>query len=200
MSSLPRSMLAPRVMAKRRSDVNEVSLDMDGTYGENDSVKNSEILHGYGQINHLWTQHWYGFVREDGLHDGMEDLDYRSTTSPGVGYYVIRQTNMAFAVEAGPSLVVQKLGDDAQTYAGCRLATRAEYKLNAMTRFWETTEVIAQVDDPNNTFFNFEVGVEATLAKNFALQLSLQDSYSNEAAEGYKNNDVRLISGVTYKF
>lgn len=189
-----------KVLAKRRSDVNEVSLDLDGMYGENDSVKNSESLHGYGQINHLWTQHWYGFIREDGLHDGMEDLDYRSTTSPGVGYYVLRQTNMAFAVEAGPSFVAQQMGDHVETYAGCRLATRAEYKLNAMTRFWETTEIIGQVDAPDNNFFNLEVGVEATLAKNFALQLSLQDSYCNQAAEGYKNNDVRLISGVTYKF
>jgi putative salt-induced outer membrane protein YdiY len=189
-----------KVLAKRRSDVNEVSLDMDGMYGENDSVKNSESLHGYGQINHLWTQHWYGFFREDGLHDGMEDLDYRFTTSPGVGYYLLRQTNVAFAVEAGPSLVGQRMGDNDETYAGCRLATRAEYKLNATTRFWETTEVISQMDAPDNNFFNVEVGVEATLAKNFALQLSLQDSYCNEAAEGYKNNDVRLISGVSYKF
>jgi len=189
-----------RLLAKRRSDVNEVSLDMDGMYGENDSIKNSESLHGFGQINHLWNQHWYVFFREDGLHDGMEDLDYRFTTSPGVGYYLLRQTNMAFALEAGPSFVGQRIGDNDETYAGYRLATRAEYKLNAVTRFWETTEVISQVDDPNNNFFNVEVGVEATLAKNFGLQLSLQDSYSNQAAEGYKNNDVRLISGVSYKF
>jgi putative salt-induced outer membrane protein YdiY len=189
-----------KLQMKRRSDSNEVSVGLDGMYGEDNSVKNSETLHGFGQVNHFFTQRFYGFVRLDGLYDGMQDLDYRFTASPGVGYYLLRQTNFALAVEAGPSMVTQRQAAEDEIYCGARLAVRTEYKLNAITRFWQTTELISQVDEPDNTFFNVEVGVEATFAKNLGLQIYLQDDYDNQAAEGYKNNDVHLVSGVSYKF
>lgn len=44
------------------------------------------------------------------------------------------------------------------------------------------------------------MGVEADLTKKMSLRVTLQDIYDNEPAAGRKRNDIRLVSGVAYKF
>ena len=186
--------------AQRRSPVNELILGADGAYGEANGVKNYESIHGYAQDNHFFTPRFFGFLRGDGLHDGIKDIDYRYTLSPGVGYYLLRETNLNFAVEAGPSMIAEKQDGSSTIYAGARLADRFEYKLSPSTRVWETTEVIPEVDRFNNFIINGEVGIETAITKRLSLQVYAQDNYVNEPSPGYKFNDIRLVSGLTFKF
>src|ERR1039457_4047933 len=77
----------------RKTRENEYMFGVDGSYGENDSVKNNESLHGVGQYNHLFNERFYDFFNLEGLHDGIADLQYRFTISPGTGYYFVKATN-----------------------------------------------------------------------------------------------------------
>jgi hypothetical protein len=49
---------------------------------------------------------------------------------------------------------------------------------------------------------NAEIGVEAALNKSnkLALRSVLDDSFDNEPAAGRLKNDLKLITGITYKF
>jgi hypothetical protein len=73
---------------------------------------------------------FYGFFNLEGLHDGIADLQYRFTLSPGAGYYFLKETNTTLAGELGPGLIFQRLGGVDTTYASLRLAERFEHKLN----------------------------------------------------------------------
>jgi len=42
--------------------------------------------------------------------------------------------------------------------------------------------------------------VEAAIAKNLSLQMYVDDAYDSEPAVDRKRNDVKLVSGVSYKF
>ena len=119
---------------------------VDGSYGENDSVKNNETLHGVGQYNHLFGKRFYGFFNLEGLHDGIADLQYRFTLSPGAGYYFVKTTNTTFAGELGPGLIFQRLGGVDTTYASLRLAERFEHKFTDGARVWERAEFLPQVN------------------------------------------------------
>ena len=44
----------------------------------------------------------------NGKYDDIAGIDYRFTVSPMAGYYLIKNTNMTLAVEAGPSLIYQQ--------------------------------------------------------------------------------------------
>ena len=189
-----------KLLTQRKSAANELALGLDGAYGEDNSVKNYETLHGFGQGDHFFTRKFFGFGRLDGLHDGIKDIDYRLTASPGVGYYLLRQTNLTLAAEAGPSLVTERQGSVDQTYAAFRVAERMEFKLNPNTRLWQGAEYIPEVDDPDNFIVNAEFGIETTITKQLGLQVYLQDNFLNRPATGFKNNDVRLVSGLSYKF
>jgi putative salt-induced outer membrane protein YdiY len=184
----------------KKTQENEYMFGMDGSYGENDSVKNNETLHGAGQYNHLFSDRFYGYFNVEGLHDGIADLQYRITLGPGAGYYFLKATNTMLAGELGPGMISQRLGGVDTTYATLRLAERFEHKLNNGARVWEKVEFLPQVNKLENFLVNAEIGAEASLTKTFSLQVVLQDNFINEPAPGRKSNDVKLISGLVYKF
>ncbi len=189
------------IQTDRKTPENEYSFGADGAYGEDSSVKNVDTIHGFGQYNHLFSDRFYGYARAEGLHDGIADLQYRLTVGPGVGYYLIKETNTTFSTEAGSSFVTQRLGDEGKNYVTLRLAEKYEYKFKRFgARVWESVEILPQVDDFNNYILNAEVGVESAISKTLSLKTYLVDNFNNEPAAGRQKNDVRLISGISYKF
>jgi len=185
---------------RTKTPANEFLFGVNGSYGENDSVKNNETLHGVGQYNHLFSERFYGYLNAESLHDGIADLQYRFTLSPGAGYYFVKTTNTTFAGEVGPGLIFQRLGGVDTTYASLRLAERFKHKLNDGARVWERAEILPQVNKLENFLVNAEIGAEAALTKTFSLRGTLQDNFVNQPAPGRKDNDVKLISSLVYKF
>ena len=61
-------------------------------------------------------------------------------------------------------------------------------------------EFLPQVDRPDNFLVNTEVGAEAALTKRLSLRTVVQDNFANDPAPGRKDNDVKLVSGLAYKF
>ncbi|MGH7953862.1 MAG: DUF481 domain-containing protein [Limisphaerales bacterium] len=194
-------MFTANAKAQKKTPENEFLLGADGSYGKNDSVKNSETLHGFGQYNHLFTERFYGYARLEALHDGIADLQYRVTLGPGVGYYFLKETNTTLAGEIGPGMVSQRLGDVDETYATFRLAERFEHKFRVHgARIWQNVEILPQVDKPDNYLVNAEIGIEAILSKKLSLQTYVDDNFNNRPAAGRQKNDVKLVSGIVYTF
>jgi putative salt-induced outer membrane protein YdiY len=189
------------IQTHRKSPWNEISLGADGAYGENNSVQNVNNAHGFSQYNHLFTEKFFGYLRADALHDEIADLQYRITLSPGAGYYFLKQTNTSFAGEFGPAMVFQRLGDEDKNFVTLRLAERFEHKFSGQNaRVWQSAEILPQVNRFNNYLVNAEVGVEAAISKNVSLQTVVQDNFVNEPAPGRHQNDLKIVSGLKYKF
>ncbi len=188
------------IHTQRKAPSNEYIFGADGSYRKNDGVKNNETLHGVAQYNHLFDERLFGYLHADGLHDGIADLSYRFTLSPGAGYYFIKGTNTTLAGEIGPAVVFERLGTNNNTYTTLRLAERFEHKFNGRARVWQSVEFLPQVDKTYNYLVNAEIGLEASITKRLSLRTVLQDNFVNEPAPGRKNNDVKLVSGLAYKF
>ena len=189
------------IQTHRKTLEDEISLGADGAYGENDSVQNVNSAHAFSQYNHLFSERFYGYLRADALHDEIADLQYRITLSPGVGYYFLRQTNTSLAGEFGPAMVFERLGEEDNNYVTLRLAERFEHKFTENNaRVWQSAEILPQVDDFNNFVVNAEVGLEAAVYKKISLQAYVQDNFVNEPASGRQQNDLRIVSGLKYKF
>lgn len=188
------------VKTTKKEKQNEWAFGADGSYGENDSVKSSQTLHGYGQYNRLFSERCFGYFRADALHDGIADVEYRVMLSPGLGYYLIKEKATSLAVEVGPGYVFEKRGSSDDSYATLRVAERFEHKFSDRARVWQSLEYLPEVGDFPNYVVNFEAGVAATITKNLELSVVLQDNFVNRPAAGRTCNDLKLISGVTYKF
>jgi putative salt-induced outer membrane protein len=186
--------------ADKKWDANEISLGLDASYGEDEDVKNNETLRAFGQYNRLFTDRWYGYFRAEAFHDDIADIDYRFTLSPGVGYYFIKEADTLFSAEVGPGFIYEKQGGDTTGYFTVRLAEKFEHKFNDRVRVWQSAEFLPQVDDFDNFIVNAEVGVESALSKALSLRVVLQDTYDNRPAPDRDENDLRLITGVVWKF
>ena len=97
-------------------------------------------------------------------------------------------------------MIFEKQGGNQKTYVALRLAERFEYKLSDRAKIWQSLEYLPQVDRFKNYIVNGEIGVEAGLTQKLSLRAWLQDTYDNEPAAGRLKNDIKLISGVAYKF
>lgn len=184
----------------RKTPDNEFAFGADFAYGKANSVKSIETYHAFGQWNHLFSERLFSYVRGDVLRDTIADLRYRVTLSPGVGYYFVKGTNTTLAGEVGPGVIFRDIGGIHETYATLRLAERFEHKFSPGTRIWQSAELLPQVDRIQNYIFNLEIGAEAAFTKSMSLQVVLSDSYNSEPAAGRNRNDIKIVSGVSYKF
>lgn len=187
--------------AQRKTPFDEYKLDFQGSYG---SQQGSDTVNNYGatgQWNHLFTPKFYGYVRVGALRDIIADVDYRFTVGPGAGYYVIKSDITTLAFEGGVSYEAQSLDDEGDnTFATLRAAERFEHKFNDRVRMWQNVEILPQVDRFDNYLVNFEIGLEASLTKSFALKSYLDDNYDNRPATGKLKNDAKMVTALTYKF
>ena len=189
------------IQTHKKTAFNEITLGADAAYGDNNSVQSANDAHAFGQYNHLFTERFFDYFRADGLHDEIADLQYRVTLSPGVGYYFVKQTNTTLAGECGPAMVFQRLGHEDDNYVTLRVAERFEHKFTENNaRVWESLEVLPQINAFKNFVANAELGIEAGITKKISLQACLQDNFVNEPAPGRQQNDLKIVSGLKYKF
>lgn len=185
---------------------NELTLGADATYGKSkvngQSSTTADSVHGFAQYNRLFNQRLYGYFKLDGLHDEVADVKYRVTLAPGLGYYFIKEKTTEFSVEAGPGYVIEKLGNNRDSYATLRLGEKFKHELSEHSRIWQSAEILPQVDDFNNYIINAEIGIEADLTKDkrMTLRAYLQDTYNNVPAPGREKNDAKLVAAIGYKF
>ena len=164
------------------------------------SVKNNESLHGFVQYNRLLNDRLYIYGRVDALHDEIADVKYRLTFSPGAGYYFIKNDKTRLSAEVGPGFIYERQGGKENSYMTLRAAERFEHKLNDRAKIWQSLEFLPQVDRFKNTIFIGEVGVETAMTKKLSLRAYLQDTFDNEPAPGRKQNDLKLVTALAYKF
>jgi len=187
-------------LTTKKTPDNEYSIGADGAYGSQDSVDNVNTYGGFIQWNHLFSERFYSYVRGDARRDLIAGVDYRFNIGPGAGYYLIKGTNTTLAVEAGAGYQYEHLGEDYNSFMTARAAERFEHKFNDRARLWQSVEYLPQVDKLENYIVNFEIGIETSITKSFSLKTYLDDSYASQPADGRLKNDIKLVSGIAYKF
>ena len=193
-------LFAADFLTQKKTPTNEFMFGLGGAYGEQKSTVSVNNDKAFGQWNHLFNGRLYSYVRADATRDLIADLDYRLTLGPGVGYYLIKQTNTFLAAEVGAGFEVEHLDSKSDNFATVRLAERFEHKFNDHARVWQNAEFLPQVDKFDNYIVNFEVGLEAALTKTFSLKPYLDDNFQNHPAPGKMKNDVKIVAAVVYKF
>lgn len=198
------------INSQRKWSRDEILLGASAGYGENTVEEDDgtvehnttdKYIKAFGQWNHLFTERFYAGLRVDAAHDAVAAVEYRVTISPLAGYYLIKNATTFLAVEAGPSLVLEKLeGAESDQYITLRFAERFEHKFSAKAKVWQSAEYLPRVDDFSNYVLNAEVGASAAITESVDLRIVVQDTYRSEPAEGRKSNDLKIIAGVGYRF
>lgn len=184
----------------RKWTQNEVSLGASFSYGENAGLKNVDNLSGFAQYNRLFSERFYGGLKLNAVKDDIADLDYRVTVSPLAGYYFVKEPDTRLSGEVGPSYVIEGLGGVSKSYGGLRVGERFEHKFKNNAKVWQSADFTLQLDRSSKYLVNAELGASAAITDQVSLRVVLQDTYDSIPALGRKANDLRLISGLEYKF
>lgn len=187
-------------LTQKKTAGDEFSLGISGAYGQQNSTDSVNYYKGFIQWNHLFTPRFYDYLRADGIQDRIKDIDYRFTIGPGLGYYLIKNTNTMLAAEAGVGFEAERLGDQDRMFATLRVAERFEHKFGERARLWQSVELLPQANRLENYIVNFEIGLETTITKTFTQKTWISDSYANRPATGKVQNDLKIVAGVAYKF
>jgi len=193
------------INSSRKWTADEIFLGASAGYGKNrtgDSDNTTDHYYkAYGQWNHLFSEELYGGVKVDGLHDRIAGIDYRFTVSPLIGYYLIKNARTYLAVEAGPGFVAEQFKDgDSREYWTARFAERFEHKFSDKAKVWQSAEFLPRVDEWSDYVINAEVGASAAITERVDLRIVLQDTYRSEPPAGRKENDLKVIAGIGYRF
>ncbi|MFN0066953.1 MAG: YdiY family protein [Limisphaerales bacterium] len=184
----------------RNWENDKLTAGLSGGYGEDNSEVNNEFLRAFAQYNRALTDRWYAYGRLDFLYDGIADIDYRFSLSPGIGYHLIKNDRTTLSAEAGPGYVWEKVGGIEDDYPTIRFGERFTFKINDRARLWQSFEFVPQIEDFGNYFLSGELGIEADITKRMSLRVVASNQYRSEPADGRDENDFRLVAGVGYKF
>ncbi len=189
------------LLGLKKWERNELSAKLNGSYGQAESEKNNEVLQVMAQYNRLLGEaDFYFYGKGDLLHDAVADVEYRFIASFGAGYYLVNRDKMKLSAEVGPGYILEKLGAGNNDYFKLRVGERFDYQISERARLWQSAEWLPEAADFANYLLIAEIGVESDLTKKMSLRVSLRDNYDNRPAPGRKSNDLRLITGLGYKF
>ncbi len=183
---------------KEKSD--EYLLNLFYTYGESESnATNDEIL-ANAAWKHLLNEKQYVGARFDFLRDDIADLNYRTSLTAIAGTYVVKNETTQFTIEGGLGYTFEEQGGIDNNYANLYIGEFFEHKFNDKTKVYQSITLFSPVDDFDNYNFIAELGVETTLTETLSLKVSVQNKYDAIPAAGRDSNDVRFVTGISYKF
>ena len=159
-------------------------------------TENKNNLRAIADYRRVLENEWFAGAGAAFAHDEIADLRYRAIVSPSAGKYLIRDEATKFSLEAGPSYVFEKLGDEVENFAAARVADRLEWALSPTSKIFQFAEYLVSFEDSDQYLFNAEVGVESALNSYLSLVLMVRDYYINKPAEGRVPNDLITITAL----
>jgi putative salt-induced outer membrane protein YdiY len=192
---------------KRIQDSNEITANAAYTYGQTttrrddgseETSTNVDKADAQAQVNHLYTARTYGLFNLSALSDEIARIDYRILAGPGLGHYLVRNDIWTLSSELGAAMLTENVENSSESYMVLRAAQNFERKLNDHARVWQTLEFLPRAEDVDSYLLNAELGVEARLNGSLSLRVVLQNKYDSTPASDRKNNELTIISGISY--
>jgi len=195
------------ILTLRKWDKNEFTAGADAVYGDNRDLLSGQRVttaQNYGaflQYNRLVTTRWYVLGRGDARQDKVADINYRVTLSPGAGYYFIQREKTKLSAEAGPGVVFEQFEHGpSSAYFTMRLGEKFSHSFNDKVRVIQQADITPKVDEWSDYVFNLQATLEADLTAKLSMRLTVQDTYRSQPAPGRRENDLRILAGIAYKF
>lgn len=208
-------LLTSAVTASKEENGNMWDLRLAGAYGENEVTSTSVDAEGVetsstsddqtiGEVVGLAKygrtlssdERLYTGAQVDFLHDAIQDIQYRVTLGIPLGYYLIKEDDMRFNVEAGPAYVFKRVSHEDDDYLSWFASERLEWDISSTAKVFEQVTYNSSVDDSDDYFVVAEAGVEAALSSKMSMVLSVRDDYINLVGDGKERNDLAVITSL----
>ncbi len=192
--------------ALRKVPREELALRFYADYGETDGETDTNEIFGEVKLKVFQTERFYLFGLTSMEYDEMENLDLRAQVFSGPGYIFIDRERTNLLGEIGAGLMGEFFdeadGDDGETLeASLRLNAEWRQKLFGNAEFFQGLTIYPSLGNFGDYRLRSETTLSTPLSKQWAIKLSLVDDYdSDPEGEDVKNNDLKCISSIQYKY
>ena len=184
------------------------TLDYDLSYGKTTqnvgtnktTTTSSDRMGASDKTSADFDSHWYAYNLAGIGFDRVRDIDLAIEEGPGLGYHLLRLTNLTANVEGGFNYQIQDNTDDTHTRNFFyRVAEDAIWKLGSRTSFSEKAEFF-----PRFNFGEYRLRAEATLSYNIwryvYWNLTVRDTYDTDPVANVQDNQLEVHSSLGVKF
>ena len=191
------------------------SLTLDKEFGNGEHELFANVVYAYGKDEDavttdevLLTASWkklynernYTGVRLDGRHDELADIDYRIALSALWGHYFKRDESTQLSWEGGLGYTFEKQGGTGDSFVHVYSGERFSHWVTDYTRIFQSLALFGNLTDISDYQLISELGLETYLSQDLSFKVFVQDKFDNEPALMRESNDLRVVSGVSYKF
>lgn len=185
--------------AERMGTIHELRLGADTAYGTDKGAANVDNSKGNAHYNYHFSKLWYALADLSANRDSIADLQYRCIGSPGLGYYLVKESDISLGIEAGPAYLRERKGGVEDQKITFRFAERGEWHLLKTSKIWEGVEYLPKANDFEQYLINAEAGAEAALTTLLNIRLIIKEAYDNNPAPGAQSNDVSITGALSVK-
>jgi putative salt-induced outer membrane protein YdiY len=148
------------------------------------------------------TERFYVLAQLAYQRDRFKNVTYLITPMVGAGYYVVKEKTLELTVDASIGGAFEKdSGFDATSSGAFSLGQGLLWKISPAAAFTEKATGLWKTNDTSDCFYHFELGLAASLVKNFDLKVAYLVDYKNQPnPPTLKKTDTALIAAIVYKF
>lgn len=198
-----RRLIKGRAEARREVEEDRLLLYAEGHMEEqNKQLTESEIRLGMSMERDL-ADRWFAFLDEDLENDKFENLQLRSNTNAGIGYFAIRQPGHEWKLRGGIGYEFASF-DNGTDQRRAIAVLGYDYRIDIAdwVRFTHQIRYLPSLEDPSRDFrVTSDVGLEVPLSDSemFAIRMGLRNEYNNTPPASAKSLDTTYGADLVVK-
>jgi len=179
------------------------------SYGWADGELSANRMDGWMKTDFDLTPRAYLYSLEGAGYDEIRRVNWRFEVGPGVGYHLIKKTNLVLRVEAGFNYQVQNIQeipegapafDHTERNYSQRLAQDIRWNIGSQFTFDEKAEYFPDLGNFRAYRLRVEANLRYWLKSNLSLNFTIIDTYDTKTSIGVGQNDLQLRSSIGVKF
>ena len=193
--------LSAGALAVRRSENDRFLINALYNRTEDNGVRTAENTYGQLKYDYFMSPKWYLYLNVDMLSDDFQDINFRTSVGPGVGYQIWDEENRALGLEAGVSYTSEDrdLGED-KNWISARLGVNFLYKLFDRVVFTDQFVIYPNLDDTGEYTLRNDAALVTDIGSNWAFRLGNIWERNSNPGPDLKKDDFTWILGLQYSF
>ncbi len=158
------------------------------------------------EINARFTWNWilsndlYAGFRSVARRDDAAGIDYRSQNSATIGKYFAKGKDLTFALEAGLGYNLSSIDREDMNSTQFYLGQNFAIPITKLASIQQDFATYTDIDGGGDYNFVFNLSLKTKISDSTDVKISFQNKFESNPATNAKRNDVRVVSGLSYRF
>ena len=176
-------------------------LDYNFAYGFTEGIVSDNRMEGSSKTDFDMSKKIFVYNLGGAGYDEIAKTDLRYEIGPGLGYHLLKTTNLVLNTESGVNYQARFFSDhrkDERFFL--RLAQDLNWKISHRLSFDEKFEFFPRIEDFGQYRSRFESNLRFLLRENLSLNFTVVDIYDTQPARDVSKNDLQIRSSLGLKF